>query len=170
MTDATRYCYPKSKNASSNGTSGILQSQNARSNSPIVQLGTTSVVPNATTTAGIAPTATAGTSANSTFIIEERLQEVLRIEVEKARKMVSTVKFQSPYSHQVIAKPYPKDYVKLKLKNFDGRKENLKEHIVSYIDDLGKYADDENLRLREFSKSLTDKAYSSFVNLLVNSI
>ena len=33
-----------------------------------------------------------------------------------------------------------------------------------------KYADDENLRLREFFKSLTDKAYSWFVNLPANSI
>ena len=56
------------------------------------------------------------------------------------------------------------------MRKFDGRKGNPREHIVSYIDDLGKYVDDENLRLREFSKSLNDKAYSWFVNLPANSI
>ena len=35
---------------------------------------------------------------------------------------------------------------------------------------MGKYVDNENLRLREFSKSLTDKAYSWFVNLPTNNI
>ena len=80
------------------------------------------------------------------------------------------MKFQSPYSNQVLSKPYPKDYIKPKLRKFDGRKGNPRKHIVSYIDDLGKYADDENLRLREFSKSLADKAYSWFVNLPANSI
>ena len=83
--------------------------------------------------------------------------------------MVSAVKFYSPYPNQVISKPYPKDYVKPKLRKFD-RKGNPMECIVNYIDDLGKYIGDENLRLREFSKSLIDKAYSWFVNLPTNSI
>ena len=121
-------------------------------------------------TSGSAPTAAAGTSATATFITEERLQEVLRFEAEKITKVASVIKFQSPYSNQVLSKPYPKDCIKPKLRKFDGRKGNPREHIVSYIDDLGKYVDDENLRLREFSKSLTDKAYSWFVNLLANSI
>ena len=46
------------------------------------------------------------------------------------------------------------------MRKFDGRKGNPREHIVSYIDE----------NLREFSKSLTDKAYSWFVNLPANSI
>ena len=60
------------------------------------------------------------------------------------------MKLQSPYSSQIISKPYPKDHVKSKFKKFDGRKGNLWEYVISYIDDLGKYVDDENLRLREF--------------------
>ena len=83
---------------------------------------------------------------------------------------VKQKELKSPYSNQVLSKPYPRYYVKPKLRKFDRRKGNPREHIVSYIDDLGKYADDENLRLREFSKSLTDKAYSWFVNLPANSI
>ena len=63
------------------------------------------------------------------------------------------MKFQSPYSSQVISKPYPKDHVKSKLKKFDGRKWNPREYVISYIDGVGKYVDDENLRLREFFKT-----------------
>ena len=117
-------------------------------------------VPNAVATTGTASTAVAGTSASSTFITKEKLQEVLKCEVERANKMMSVVKFQSPYSNQVLSKPYPKDYIKPKLRKFDRRKGNPREHSVSYIDDLGKYANDENLKLRVFSKSLTNKAYS----------
>ena len=85
---------------------------------------------------------------------------MLRFEAERANKMMSAVKFQSLYSNQVLSKAYPRDYVKPKLRKFDGRKENHREHIVSYIDDWRKYTDNENLRLRVFSKSLIDKAYS----------
>ena len=74
--------------------------------------------------------------------------------------MVSAMKFQSPYPNQVICKSYPSGLCKPQLKKFYGRKGNLRKHIVSYIDNLGKYVDDENLRLREFSNSLIDKAYS----------
>ena len=43
---------------------------------------------------------------------------------------------------------------------FNGKKGGAREHVISFIDDLGIYSDDHDLRLRKFSKSLTDKAYS----------
>ncbi|CAL2224578.1 unnamed protein product [Prunus armeniaca] len=48
---------------------------------------------------------------------------------------------------------------------FDGRKGSPKEHVNRFIDALGPQADDCNLRLREFSKSLTDRAYTWYTTL-----
>ena len=43
---------------------------------------------------------------------------------------------------------------------FVGKKEKSKEHIVRFIDDLGMFASDEKLRVREFSKYHIERAYS----------
>ena len=114
----------KSKDTSNNRASGSSQGQNLGSSNLVIQLGTTPTIPNVVATTGPASTATTGTSASSTFITEERSQEVLKCEAKRSNKMVSVVKFQSPYSNQVLFKPYPRDYIKPKLRKFDGRKGN----------------------------------------------
>ena len=139
----------KSKDATNNGASTSSQGQTLGAPSPVIQLGAAFVVLMLWLHLDQHIPA-AGTNVNATFIIEERLQEVLKSEAERISKVISVVKFRSLYSSQVFSKLYPKDYIKPKLRKFDGRKGNLREHIVSYIDDLGKYADDENLRLMEF--------------------
>ena len=53
---------------------------------------------------------------------------------------------------------------------FYGKRGNAKEYVVGFLDDLGVYASDQELKMREFSKSLTDRAYSWFVSLPANSI
>lgn len=128
------------------------------------------MVPNDFIYAGIAPIVSHGASSDSVFIIEERLHELLKSKVERANKVVVVIKFWSTYLVQVTSKPYPEDYVVPKFRKFDGNKGNASDHIVSYINDLGKYIDDDNMKLREFSKSLTKKAYSWFFNLSITSI
>ena len=95
---------------------------------------------------------------------------MLKSEAEKASKIVAAVDFQPPYPASILSKPYPKDYTNPRFKKFDGKKGNAREHVIGFLDDLGVYASDHKLRLKEFSKSLTDRAYSWFVNLPAGSI
>ena len=53
---------------------------------------------------------------------------------------------------------------------FDGRKGNLKEQISRFIDALGQHAKNYDLRLKEFCKSLTDRAYTWYTILTPGSI
>ena len=70
-----------------------------------------------------------------------------------------------PYNQYVAIKPYPKDYVSLKFMLFNGKNGSAKEHLLKFIETLGVYRLDDDLKLREFSKSLTKKAYTWYVNL-----
>ncbi|CAL8993383.1 unnamed protein product [Prunus brigantina] len=45
-----------------------------------------------------------------------------------------------------------------------------KEHVNRFIDALGQHAGDQNLCLREFSKSLTDRAYTWYTTLAPDSV
>ena len=49
----------------------------------------------------------------------------------------------------MAAKPYPKDYT-----NGDAN-----EHVMKFVETLSVAGLDDNLKLTEFSKSLTEKAY-----------
>ncbi|KAB2600282.1 hypothetical protein D8674_010553 [Pyrus ussuriensis x Pyrus communis] len=61
--------------------------------------------------------------------------------------------------------PYPKRYEIPNLVLFNRMNDNPKEHISCFIDALCPHADDYNLCLREFSKSLTDRAYTWYTTL-----
>ncbi|XP_028062254.1 uncharacterized protein LOC114265633 [Camellia sinensis] len=56
-------------------------------------------------------------------------------------------------------------YTVPKFVHFDGRKGNAREHVLRFLDALGVHREDRNLRIREFSKSLTDRAFSWYANL-----
>ena len=66
--------------------------------------------------------------------------------------------------------PYPTGYTVPKFIKFDRKQGNAKEQVVRFIETLGVHDSDHSLCLREFSKSLTKKAYSWYVNLALNSI
>ena len=53
---------------------------------------------------------------------------------------------------------------------YNGRTGNAREHIIQFIDDLGIFSHDLELRMGEFSKSLGDQAYSWYANLTPRSI
>ena len=57
-----------------------------------------------------------------------------------------------------------------KFIKFDGKQGNARENVVRFIETLGIHGSTHVLRLREFSKSLTDQAYSWYVNLDTNSV
>ena len=70
-----------------------------------------------------------------------------------------------PYPLKVLSKPYPERYEPRAFAQYDGRKGNAVEHVSKFIDTLGPYATDEDLCLREFSKSLCDRAYTWYIGL-----
>lgn len=53
---------------------------------------------------------------------------------------------------------------------FDGKKVHAREHIFGFLYNLDLYANDHDLKMKEFSKSLTNLAYSWFVKLLARSV
>ena len=63
-----------------------------------------------------------------------------------------------PYNQQVATKSYPKDYVSLKFMLFNGKKGSTKEYLLKFIKTLEVYGLDDDLKLKEFSKSLIEKA------------
>ena len=53
---------------------------------------------------------------------------------------------------------------------YNRRTRITQEHVIQFIDDLGVFSHDLELRMKEFSKSLGDHAYSWYVNLPTGSI
>ena len=66
--------------------------------------------------------------------------------------------------------PYPKNYKAPIFVRYDGRKGNAIEHVSKFLDTMGQHAGNEELCLREFSKSLTDRAYTWYTRLPPGSI
>ena len=75
-----------------------------------------------------------------------------------------------PYPARVAAKPYPKDYTSPKFKQFNGKTGDAHEHVMKFEETLGVAGLDDDLKLKEFSKSLTEKAYTWYVNLILGSV
>ena len=84
--------------------------------------------------------------------------------------VVSGTAFQPPYPLEIQSKPYPKGYRPPAFQMYNGRTGNAREHIIQFIDDLGVFSHDLELRMRVFSKSLGDHAYSWYANLAPGSI
>ncbi|XP_028063532.1 uncharacterized protein LOC114266798 [Camellia sinensis] len=95
------------------------------------------------------------------------------LEQERSKKQLLSLPnpdVKSPYSQEILTMPYPIGYTMPKFIKFNRKQGNTREHVVRFIETLGVYGSDHSLRLREFSKSLTERAYSWYVNLAPNSI
>ena len=75
-----------------------------------------------------------------------------------------------PYPPKVFSKPYPERYKLKAFTQYDNRKGSTVEHVSKFIDTLSPYAADEDLCLREFSKSMCDRAYTWYIGLKPGSI
>ena len=96
---------------------------------------------------------------------------VALLEQEKARTPKERFYTRRPlYPLRVLNKPYPERYEQRAFAQYDGRKGSVVEHVSKFIDTLGPYAADEDLCLREFSKSLCDRAYTWYIGLKSASI
>uniref|UniRef100_A0A2N9GMB4 RNase H type-1 domain-containing protein n=1 Tax=Fagus sylvatica TaxID=28930 RepID=A0A2N9GMB4_FAGSY len=66
--------------------------------------------------------------------------------------------------------PYPEKYIAPTFSRFDGRKGSALVHISKFVDSMGAYAGNGDLCLREFSKSLDDRAYTWYTTLPPGSV
>ncbi|EOY00436.1 H0502G05.11 protein [Theobroma cacao] len=123
---------------------------------------TIAVTPTTTSTAVIPPIPTQG------FVTLEELQKLL----DQKNKSLNFSEFdlKLPYPASVAAKPYPKDYTSPKFKQFNGKTGDAREHVMKFVETLGVAGLDDDLKLKEFSKSLTEKAYTWYVNLTPGSV
>ncbi|KAG5557328.1 hypothetical protein RHGRI_007546 [Rhododendron griersonianum] len=108
-------------------------------------------------------------TANTTPVTLKQVRALIQSE-KKPLAFTPNADLCPPYPIAVASMPYPEGYTVPKFIRFDGRKGNAKEHVIRFVDSLGVHSGDRNLRLREFSKSLTDKAYSWYTNLAPNSV
>ncbi|CAL2271168.1 unnamed protein product [Prunus armeniaca] len=101
------------------------------------------------------------------FVTQEDVVAMLEKELSRSQEDWKYLP-QPSYPSSLLQQPYPKGYEAPTFVLFDGRKGSPKEHVNLFIDALGPYAGDHNLRLREFSKSLTDRAYTWFRDLALD--
>ena len=71
---------------------------------------------------------------------------------------------------KLLGKPYLKGYEPQKFHPFDERSGSAVEHVSRFIHTMGLYAGDRELCLREFAKSLVDRAYTWSTTLRPRSI
>ena len=108
-------------------------------------------------------------SAGQRFITMAEVAALL----EQERARTPKERFYSrrpPYPLKVLSKPYPKRYEPRAFAQYDGRKGSVVEHVSKSIDTLGPHTTDEDLCLREFSKSLCDQACTWYIGLKSGSI
>ena len=75
-----------------------------------------------------------------------------------------------PYPAKLLSKPYLEKYETPTFALYDERKGNAMEHVSKFMDSMGLFVGDRELCLREFLKSLTDRAYTWYSTFQPNSI
>uniref|UniRef100_A0A2N9IL05 Retrotransposon gag domain-containing protein n=1 Tax=Fagus sylvatica TaxID=28930 RepID=A0A2N9IL05_FAGSY len=106
----------------------------------------------------------------ATFVTMSDVANLLEQEREKNPKEPRLFVRKPPYPTELLRQPYPEKYAVPTFSRFDGRKGSALVHISKFIDSMGAYAGDGDLCLREFSKSLDDRAYTWYTTLPPGSV
>ena len=90
----------------------------------------------------------------------------------KDKKMESAVYVDTrpSYPKEIAGKPYPANYTPPIFPRYDCITGNAREHIRWYVDALTSHSHDQELRLREFSKSLEGRAFTWYTSLTPGSV
>ena len=70
-----------------------------------------------------------------------------------------------PYPAELLSKSYSEKYEIPTFSLYNRRKGNVIEHVNKFLDSMGPFAGNGDLCLREFSKSLADRAYTWYSTL-----
>ncbi|KAB2005812.1 hypothetical protein ERO13_D11G272233v2 [Gossypium hirsutum] len=80
---------------------------------------------------------------------------------QASQERMQTLKENNKKMMKTISKlPYPKDYTSPKFKQFNGKTSDTREHVMKFVQILKVPRLEDNLKLKEFSKSLTEKTYT----------
>ena len=109
-------------------------------------------------------------SNGGSFLTKANVLVLLQKEPHKSIVEDLTYVPQPSYLVEIFHKPYPIRYEAPRFILFDGRKGNPKEHVNRFIDGLGPHAGNHDLHIKEFSKSLIDRAYTWYTSLTSSSI
>uniref|UniRef100_A0A2N9FW41 Integrase catalytic domain-containing protein n=1 Tax=Fagus sylvatica TaxID=28930 RepID=A0A2N9FW41_FAGSY len=99
------------------------------------------------------------------YILMFDVVDLLKQEREKNPKESRHFIRRPPYPTELLKQPYPEKYIVPTFSRFDVCKKSALIHISKFIDSMGAYANIGDLCLREFSKSLDDRAYTWYTTL-----
>ena len=120
---------------------------------------------------GAAPSAEeTGKNTNTGFVTFAEVESLIKEKAISFSPTIPVLDTRPPYPLKLASLPYPEGYCNIHFARYDGKRGNSKEHVARFLDNLGIYREDEALRMREFSKSLTDRAYTWYANLEPGSI
>ncbi|OVA03740.1 hypothetical protein BVC80_1199g22 [Macleaya cordata] len=74
-----------------------------------------------------------------------------------------------PYPIELLQRPWPRNYIPPTFALFSGDG-STQEHVYRFQESMGVYQNDGDLCLREFSRSLTGRAFTWYANLQPNSV
>ena len=74
------------------------------------------------------------------------------------------------YPIKIACLPYPEGYVTPKFFKFNGHNGSAREQVARFTETLGAFCANKNLRLRDFSKSLTMRAYTWYAILTLATV
>uniref|UniRef100_A0A2N9FRF5 Uncharacterized protein n=1 Tax=Fagus sylvatica TaxID=28930 RepID=A0A2N9FRF5_FAGSY len=106
----------------------------------------------------------------ATFVTMSDIADLLKQEREKNPKEPRLFVKKPPYPIELLKQPYPEKYVVPVFSRFDGRKGSALVHVSKFIDSMGVYVGNGEVCLREFSKSLDDRAYTWYTTLPPGSV
>jgi len=95
---------------------------------------------------------------------------LLEYEREKLSEVPKQFSKDPLFPTELLNKPSSKGYEPPKFHPFDGRNESAVECMSRFIHTIGPYEGDKELCLREFAKSLVDRAYTWYTTLRLGSI
>ena len=108
--------------------------------------------------------------ANPQYLTLADVNALLEKEREKLSRIPKKFSRDPPFPPELLRKPCPKGYEPPKFHPFDGRNESTAEHVSRFIHTMGPSVGDKELCIREFAKSLVDKAYTWYTTLRPRSI
>ena len=111
-----------------------------------------------------------GGVGNPQYLTLADVNALLEQEREKLPGFPKQFSQESPFPLELLGKPYPKGYEPPKFLPFDGRNGSAVEHVSRFIHTMGLYVGDRERCLREFVKSLVDRAYTWYTMLKLVSI
>ncbi|KAJ1377126.1 Ribonuclease H domain [Sesbania bispinosa] len=105
-------------------------------------------------------------AADDALVTQRDLKQLLQNKLSPPNTIFD---LEPPLSEAVMMIPYPQGYQPPTFRKFDGTG-SAREHIMSFLDDLGVYRSSKSLRLEEFSKSLAGRAFTWYAKLKPHSI